>query len=173
MFTFDVLIAMIDKDYSGNWRPSDDRIIVEELEEDEIVEPSLENIKLLVPKILNHLNSMQAVIPEQMGHNAPPELYTFTIDEIQTLRSQLDQISEIPPGFDLKDASFLRDAADQALRLSAGCLRYAASKGDIFVTNFAENAGAVGGKWTARALMIYLAGTGLKEFAELILQAIS
>lgn len=165
--------AIVNKDMSKEWRPSDHRISVEEIDPEDDLEPTLENIKALIPAVRQHLNTIADSIPEQMGHNAPPEMYAFTPEEIQLLKEKLIELENLPDEEVLKDNNLLNDIAKQSLKLSLGSLRYAASKGDIFLSNLAESAGTTSGKWAGRAIVIYMAGTGLKQFGELILQAIA
>jgi len=173
-FEFEAVAALVDKELGVEWRPADHRISVEEtVEDDEELEATLENIKFLVPYMRKHLSEMAAVVPEQMGHNAPPEMYAFTLEEIHRLEKQLTIIEALPDDIDIKGSEQLKVVAEQALKLAAGASRYAASKGDIFVSNFLESAGTTSGKIAVTGLAIYLAGNGLQQFADVIIRAIS
>lgn len=165
------IAVKIDKDGELEWRPATHRITVEEVEAEDEIEPTLKNIKAMIPAIRQHLDKLTEVIPDQMGHNAPPEMYAFTAEELKTLQSKLLVLEKLPDDASLEGNALLTDIAKQASKVSVGVIKYALKKGDIFASNFAESAGDASGKWAVRALILYMAGNGLKQFAELLLAA--
>lgn len=164
-----VVSKQIEEETSKYWKPSENRVSVDEVEEDE----SLEELLHRLPQIKKHLELLENFFPGYLGHNRPPAEFGITAEEIQTAKSLVDQIQQRDRHQAVAFQSKLLQLARVCLKIGKACLKYFAGKADVLVDGFVETVGPEAGKWTSRGLAVYFAGEGVRSFGEALMRALN
>ncbi len=167
---FDQLLHRLKQKVPLDWLPHEDRISVEEVL---VEEETLEELFERLPTIEKHLERISKVLESNIGHNRFPQEIAKTKAEIQSAKSLISRLKEIEPSsVSDSEEAIIRKFAKLCISIGGAWMRYLGKKADGLIEGFISTAGPEAGKWTARGLAVFLAGSGVKDFGELLLKAL-
>lgn len=166
----------IDADKPIYWKPNYQRVLVE-VDEDYLPDssapaPSIEKLQELVPSLLQSLENIEQLIPHQIGHNRPPDSLKIDRSEIAAVRKLLREFEQLEDNDYENDVTLLSRLGTISWEIGSRILKYAATKGDLFLTEATKSAGEQTGKWATRGVVLLAAGQGLYSFGEQILAVV-
>lgn len=164
------LVERAKSKFSTTWYPGEGRVIVDELLEDEF---DLDAVLAQIPRMLTQLELIEKNFRGGIGHNNGPsglQLSLVDIDQAKQLARELQSPTVVSED---KVQSKLVKLANLCKRIGNACVKYMAQKADILVEGFVQTAGPEIGKWSARGMAVYLAGKGVGNFGEMLLNALN
>lgn len=151
------------------WWPASDRLVVEEvLEEDESLFDLLERL----PEISYRLSKIERALHGRIGHNRPPRTFQSLNPEIEEAQEIVSDLLVLAPEEASAETSKLKRLGVLCKDIGSSFLKYVASKGDVFVDEFVKSAAPLAGKAAAAGLAYYLLGDGVMKFGEALLKLI-
>lgn len=170
---FDEMLEVLYKEHPKEWQPSEERISVDEFEEDDEEELTMEALLRQLPRIRYQLETIEKNIHSKFGHNRPPEEFGLTAEEIRQAKGIVELAENLSPDELEDEKTKLRRLAVLCVKIGKACIGYMSQKGDVFIEGFVQAAGPEAGKWTARGIALFLAGEGVRTFGEALIKVLN
>ena len=171
---FEKILELLDEEFTDAWKPSEDRIDVDEVDDDDELEfLSFSDVRESIPALLRHVSEVREALFPHLGHNNPPvglEITGLDFEQFNALLLSASAFDEEPSSSELM---LLDQLGEAALRIGGEIVRYVANKGDLFLGKAVEAAGEATGKWAVRAIAIYFAGSAFRDFGRALLDLLA
>ena len=169
---FNALVKLLDVEFQDEWKPSEDRINIEELDDDDDRVPfvTLGDVQAELPRIIETLKVLSDVIPAGIGHNqAPSNHLDVSLSDVSTLERLLKDAQNLNNNTLSAQQSLLKQIGEWCIKIARASIEYAKHRADLFVTEYVKASGNSLGKWTPAGLGLLLASGTVSEFGQKII----